>query len=153
MAQEELAQIGARALVLDANIVLRAVLGRRVRTLVEQYGDQVCLLTPASCIAEVNEYLPALCRKRAWELAPSRDMLQGLLGIIQTVEAELFSDFERESRQRIAARDPNDWPVLALALAVNCPIWTEDPDFFGTGVATWTTDTVELYLRENSGTY
>jgi hypothetical protein len=26
------------------------------------------------------------------------------------------------------------------------PIWTEDTDFFGCGVATWTTDRVELYL-------
>ncbi|HZC23037.1 MAG TPA: PIN domain-containing protein [Candidatus Binatia bacterium] len=28
------------------------------------------------------------------------------------------------------------------------PIWTEDADFFGAGVATWTTDRVELLLRE-----
>jgi PIN domain len=27
------------------------------------------------------------------------------------------------------------------------PVWTEDQDFFGTGLATWTTDRVELYLR------
>jgi hypothetical protein len=25
-------------------------------------------------------------------------------------------------------------------------VWTEDADFFGTGIATWTTDRVELYL-------
>jgi len=25
-------------------------------------------------------------------------------------------------------------------------VWTEDADFFGTGVATWTSDRVELYL-------
>jgi PIN domain len=28
------------------------------------------------------------------------------------------------------------------------PLWTEDADFFGAGVATWTTDRVELLLRE-----
>ncbi len=27
------------------------------------------------------------------------------------------------------------------------PIWTEDQDFFGTGVPTWTTDRVEFYLN------
>ncbi len=31
---------------------------------------------------------------------------------------------------------------------LQCPIWTEDADFFGTGVATWTTDRVELLLHE-----
>jgi hypothetical protein len=38
--------------------------------------------------------------------------------------------------------------VLATALALECPIWTEDADFFGAGVATRTTDRVELLLRE-----
>jgi len=28
------------------------------------------------------------------------------------------------------------------------PAWTEDRDFFGSGVATWTTVNVELYLNE-----
>ena len=51
------------------------------------------------------------------------------------------------ARQRIARRDEDDWPVLACALALDCPIWTEDTDFFGCGVATWTTDRVELYLE------
>ncbi|WP_455227346.1 PIN domain-containing protein [Lautropia mirabilis] len=35
-------------------------------------------------------------------------------------------------------------PLLVLDA---CPIWTEDQDFFGTGVPTWTTDRVELYLK------
>ncbi len=43
-------------------------------------------------------------------------------------------------------RDADDWPVLACAMAMGCPVWTEDADFFGTGVATWTSDRVELYL-------
>ena len=31
-------------------------------------------------------------------------------------------------------------------MALGCPVWTEDADFFGTGVATWTSDRVALYL-------
>lgn len=46
--------------------------------------------------------------------------------------------FERYGRE--------DWPVLACALTRNCPIWTEDQDFFGAGVPTWTTDRIELFL-------
>jgi predicted nucleic acid-binding protein len=51
------------------------------------------------------------------------------------------------ARQRLQGRDPEDWPVLATALLIGCPIWTEDTDFFGAGVATWTTDRVELFLQ------
>ncbi len=32
-----------------------------------------------------------------------------------------------------------------MALLLDFPIWTEDQDFFGSSVATWTTDRVELY--------
>jgi predicted nucleic acid-binding protein len=64
------------------------------------------------------------------------------------VEFENFRRFEVPARQRISCRDEDDWPVLAAALALECPIWTEDTDFFGCGVATWTTDRVELYLAE-----
>jgi len=48
-------------------------------------------------------------------------------------------------RSRIESRDPDDRPILATALALECPIWMEDQDFFGAGVPTWTTDRV--YLR------
>jgi len=52
-----------------------------------------------------------------------------------------------EALSRSESRDPDDWPILATALALEFPIWTEDQDFFGAGVPTWTTDRVELYLR------
>jgi predicted nucleic acid-binding protein len=47
---------------------------------------------------------------------------------------------EAIARQRLARRDEDDWPILACALVLGYPIWTEDTDFFGCGVATWTTD-------------
>ncbi len=55
--------------------------------------------------------------------------------------------FSGSALARIEQRDPDDWPILATALALECPIWTEDNDFFGAGVPTWTTDRVELYLN------
>ena len=69
---------------------------------------------------------------------------------LQAVEIETYEPFEDLARQWIAPRDEDDWPVLAAALALDCPIWTEDTDFFGCGVATWTTDRIELYLANVS---
>jgi predicted nucleic acid-binding protein len=45
------------------------------------------------------------------------------------------------------SRDVEDWPIFATALLLNCAVWTEDQDFFGKGIATWTTHNVELYLK------
>lgn len=73
--------------------------------------------------------------------------------VIQTVELESYSAFETIARQRLARRDESDWPILATALALRFPIWTEDTDFFGCGVATWTSDRVELYLAEIATPY
>lgn len=43
--------------------------------------------------------------------------------------------------------DINDWPVVATALTLNCPIWTEDKDFFGSGLPVWTTDRIHLFFK------
>ena len=48
----------------------------------------------------------------------------------------------------MAARDIDDWPIAAVALMLNIPVWTEDQDFFGSGIATWTSNKIELYLRD-----
>jgi len=36
----------------------------------------------------------------------------------------------KPKRGSASARDPEDWPILAAALALDFPIWTEDTDFF-----------------------
>ena len=58
--------------------------------------------------------------------------------------------WKADARQRLRGRDEEDWPVLATALSLSCAIWTEDTDFFGTGVAVWTSDRVEIFLRGQS---
>lgn len=66
--------------------------------------------------------------------------------MVRPIEAEFYRPLERQALARIGERDPDDWPALACALLLACPVWTEDADFFGTGVATWTTSRVKLYL-------
>jgi predicted nucleic acid-binding protein len=76
-------------------------------------------------------------------------VLNELEDFIGCLELEIYARFEKRARQRMQIRDEADWPVLAAALALKCSIWTEDADFFGSGVATWTTDRVELFLSES----
>jgi predicted nucleic acid-binding protein len=52
-------------LVLDANILIRAVLGRRVRELRERYAVRgVRFLAPEAAFEEASKYLPMLLEKR-----------------------------------------------------------------------------------------
>ncbi len=73
--------------------------------------------------------------------------LEYLNQVVESVDRETYGPFENEARLRLRGRDEDDWPVLAAALALSCPIWTEDTDFFGTGAAVWTTSRVEIFLK------
>lgn len=142
----------AERLVLDANILIRAVLGIRVRTILCRFGVSVRFFAPETAFAEAREHLPTILSRRNIPAAEGLVVLDALGEIVQEVSSDTYLAFEQPARQRLAGRDLEDWPVLALALALQSPIWTEDQDFFGTGIATWKTDRVELFLQEMPGT-
>jgi predicted nucleic acid-binding protein len=135
-------------LVLDANILIRAVLGSRILSLLRKYAAQMEFLAPDTAFQEAREHLPQILERRNVPLAPAFAVLELVATLVQIIEIETYSRFESVARERIGQRD--DWPILASALALDCPIWTEDTDFFGCGVATWTTDRVELYLAQGA---
>lgn len=137
-------------LVLDANILIRAVLGAHVLSLLRKYAERVEFLAPDTAFEEAREKLPGILERRKVPVAPAMAMLDLVAGLVQTVDAETYQSFEYLARQRIARRDEDDWPILAAALALDCPIWTEDTDFFGCGVATWTSDRVEIFMAKAS---
>jgi predicted nucleic acid-binding protein len=137
-----------KALVLDANILIRAVLGTRVRNLLMDHADSVKFFAPDSAYADAKKYLPALLQKRGVASKSAMVVLDMLVTLVEPMELELYENLKEPALKRIAIRDANDWPVLACAMALGCAVWTEDSDFFGAGVATWTTDRVELYFAD-----
>jgi predicted nucleic acid-binding protein len=138
-------------IVLDANILIRAVLGRRVRQLMDSYtGQGVRFFAPDVAFADAAKYLPPLLTKRGKPHADLSASLEYLRNIIEPVGPELYAMFEGDARLRLRGRDESDWPVLATALGLACGVWTEDADFFGTGIAVWTTNRVEIFLKEQA---
>jgi len=137
----------SRALIVDANILVRAVLGRRVRDVIEGAGN-VSFFVPETAFVEAEEHVAALAIKRGGDPEIALAFLHSMSHVVELIGCEVYGQFEVEARERLDKRDPDDWPILASALALGCPIWTEDADFFGCGVATWTTDRVQLFLRE-----
>jgi len=84
---------------------------------------------------------------------PERDELVRLC--LAAVEANfaildyaVLAPLEDEARSRVL-RDPNDWPLVAWALALAAGIWTIDNDLLSTGVATWTTERLKVWLTRN----
>lgn len=127
-------------IVLDANILIRAVLGRRGRQLVEIYTAQgLRFVAPDIAFNDAQKYLPPLLKKRGKCDVDVLASLESLRQLIEPVDCELYGEFETEARERLRGRDENDWPVLATALGLGCDIWTEDQDFFG--------NRIEIFLK------
>lgn len=140
-------------IVLDANILIRAVLGRRVRQLIETYAAQgFRFVAPEVAFDDAQKYLPPLLRKRGKPDSDVPKSLEYLKQMVEPIDRELYGEFESEARERLRGRDEDDWPVMAIALGLDCDIWSEDQDFFGTGVAVWTTNRIEILLRSQGDT-
>ena len=137
----------SKALVLDANILVRAVLGTRVRNVISN-AAHAAFFVPEAAFVEAEEHVAALAVKRGGDPEIALAFLRSLTHLVELVGPEVYAPFETEARERLGGRDLEDWPILACALALGCPIWTEDTDFFGCGVATWTTDRVRMFSRE-----
>ena len=131
---------------LDANILIRAVLGNRVRRILEYHADSVSFFVPESAYIEAEIHLVTLVTKRGGDPASALALLRTMAALVDFVSPDVYVGFEVEARRRLGARDPDDWPILASAIALGCPIWTEDTDFFGCGVATWTSSSVKVFL-------
>lgn len=95
-----------KGLVLDANILLRAVFGEKVRQILGEFEEHANFYSPEVCFQVARRYIPDVASRK-------------------NLDADLTLS------------------VLDL------PIWTENQEFFGTGISTWTTDRVEVFLRKS----
>ncbi|MEO8660089.1 MAG: PIN domain-containing protein [Bryobacteraceae bacterium] len=116
--------------------------------MLEFHAETVSFFIPETAYAEAEEHLAALVVKRGGDPAMAMRSLRAMAALGTVVGQDLYLDFETEARKRLESRDPDDWPILAAALALGCPIWTEDTDFFGCGVATWTTVSIDRFLAQ-----
>lgn len=141
-----------RTLVIDANVLLRAVLGHRVIDLMQRFAASVTLLAPETAFEEAHRHMAEVLAKRGagpGAVQPALDKLHALRAFVRPMAIAEYESMMGQALARIGQRDSDDWPVLACALAADCPIWTQDRDFFGVGVATWTTALIEIYLSES----
>ena len=141
-------------LVVDTSVLVGELLRRSGR---ERLGDdRLELFLPEQMWVEARVELPrritAFVRRRGLEPTvgdePSRLCLAAVEANAVVLDEAIYSALEDEARAR-SLRDPADWPIVASALALSAAIWTNDNDFLGTGVATWTTETLQAWLSRS----
>lgn len=138
-------------LVVDTSVLVGELLRERGRS---RLGDErLELFLPERMWGETRVELPrrikAFVRRR--ELGPgladelSAVCLPAVEANVAILDEAVYSALEDEARAR-SLRDPTDWPVVACSLALSAGVWTNDNDFLGTGVPTWTTETLQAWL-------
>jgi predicted nucleic acid-binding protein len=123
-------------LVADANVLLSAVIGGRA-ALVLKHEQVEQVFTPAAAYDEVFEYLAPLAKKKRLHLDTLLLTLAALP--VTVVERSEYKHHLPEAERRMGKRDPDDVHVLALALDLNLPVWSNDNDFEDAGVDWHTT--------------
>ena len=95
-----------RGLVLDANIVLSAVLGTRVLQVVRAF-PQAAFHIPDVCLADAQTLLPLICAKRNLNAARFQRILTELEVILIPISRGLYEPHEDQALSRIRQRDPD----------------------------------------------
>jgi predicted nucleic acid-binding protein len=116
--------------------LLSSVLGGRAR-LVLDHPEVEEVVTTEATFAEVREYAPLLGRKK--KLSPDVLMLAVATLPVSIVSSEVYAGAMARARRLIEGRDPDDIEILALALHLKVPLWSNDNDFEGCEVERITT--------------
>ncbi len=127
---------GLEKLAVDANPILSAVIGGSARAVFLK-AENTSFHTTAFNFKEVEKYIPVLSTKRN---IPEEDLYLALSLLPLSVHAEgFYKDKMKKARDLLSKRDPDDAHLLALAIKLDCPIWSNDKDFENLEVKVYTT--------------
>jgi predicted nucleic acid-binding protein len=129
-------------LIVDANILLGAVLGQSLPLLAEIAARDSVLLVPARMIAEARGVVADTAR------IPAPGAFERLLlaeSLVTALEPLHYEHLEAQARARLIGQGEKDWPLIASALALDAPVWSNDKHLWGTGVAVWVTRNIRFW--------
>lgn len=139
-------------LVVDASTLIAEVLRSRGRELLALPMLDLFVATAAwdETKHELRKRVTLLVERGHLTSAPATQLLNDALAAITArvtfMPPEVYADSLPEARRRIP-RDPHDAPTMAIALTLDCGIWTADHDFFGCGAPVWVTETLLRHLE------
>ena len=128
----------------DANVLLSALIGgQAVRVLRHTAIEEI--LTTEATLAEVQEYATQLAQKK--RLPVDVVLLAAATLPVTIVQRSAYASSLPDARRRIGQRDPDDIDLLALALHLDLPVWSNDSDFQGAGIVWYTTASLLAVLE------
>ena len=99
--------------------------GSETRKLVLNF-ELLELFTPSFCVDELREHRALICKKSALSDRGFEEALDGLLMFVKVSPPSEYKELFRAAKE--ISPDPDDIDLFALALKLNCPIWSQDKE-------------------------
>jgi len=139
-------------LVVDASILVGEALRIRGRELLSQPELELVVAEEAwdETRHELNVRTRSLAQRGILDVSQASELLLAAYEVIesrvQIIPTRIYESSLEDATQRVP-QDRRDASTVAVAMVLECGIWTGDRDFFGCGLPVWTTETLQLYLR------
>ncbi|MBI5097947.1 MAG: PIN domain nuclease [Nitrospirae bacterium] len=124
-----------KKLAADANVILSAVAGKAaLRVFLEEDID---IVTTQFNIDEVREYLDVIAER----YKISEEILESQLKLLplKIYPRHSYEDLIQKASKKFSGRDEDDIELLALAMKLKVPVWSNDRDFQHAGIEVFTT--------------
>lgn len=116
-------------LVVDTNVLVSFFRPNPVNEIISMSKSfNLCLFSPAYAIDELKKQgiKEAVLKYSGLNSEQFDEKLAKLIILIEIIPDESFKEFESKAKQLIHDKDV---PIFALALKLNCPIWSNEPRF------------------------
>ena len=140
-------------IVIDTNILMSALLKDTSFTAKLLKSDFFDLYYPEDGLSEIKYYKKYIISKRnkTAQIKSFEYALKFILESVQIIPSELYSSRIKEAYEIMKYIDEKDIPFLALALQLNCPLWSNDPHLKQQRIAVaYTTDEISRLLKTAS---
>lgn len=111
-------------LVIDANIIISALLSTEGKTFDLIFNDKLRLFAPKFLLEEIKKHKAEILKKSGLEDNQLSIILDTVSSRIDFMPKQDFRVFINKAKR--ISPDPNDTEYFALALKQNCPIWSND---------------------------
>ncbi|MDW6025564.1 PIN domain-containing protein [Mesorhizobium sp. BAC0120] len=127
--------------IVDANVILSVVLGRRSRTVFATVDASRLLATSSRAAEEIRGVLKNIPNLQPHVMEAADVLLDGIQIIDKDVYSPLMDGAAWALRHAVPSKNGSerDAHLLACAWAFDADIWSHDRDLAGSGWASWST--------------
>jgi predicted nucleic acid-binding protein len=115
-------------IVLDTNVIISSLLRNGITRKI-LFLSPFEFYTPSSTRSEIEKHKEELIRKSKLDADAFQYMMETIFSKIQIVNLHSIEPYKNKSIEIMTGIDVSDAPFIALALHLDCPVWSNDGHF------------------------